>query len=382
MNKLGVILKLTERCNLNCTYCYFFNGPDDSYKRRPARIDNTTIKSLLVFLYKGIEELKLDVIDIGFHGGEPLLYGRENLRDLCEALISSLSSKVKLRFTLQTNGLLITKQWIELFKEYSIDIGISIDGPKKYHDQHRIDFQGRGSYDRLLNKIELLHESSMRFGVLTVINPEISGKDLYNFITKELKVNSFDILLPHLTHDQIATHTMSQYAQCLVEIFNIWTAADNPCINIRFFNSFLRIFLGYERLIYGIGATNKLSLPLITIRGDGELGPATGLMYTDPDTVTNTGANIKDVSLKQLMDYPIFLELAKAQIEMPEKCQSCCWENICAGGNIIDRFGKKNRFNNPSSYCYALQEFYSHMTKYLLISGIPLAKINERLNLY
>ena len=30
-----VILKTAERCNLNCSYCYFFHGGDDSYKKHP-----------------------------------------------------------------------------------------------------------------------------------------------------------------------------------------------------------------------------------------------------------------------------------------------------------------------------------------------------------
>ncbi|WP_341752208.1 radical SAM protein [Candidatus Tisiphia endosymbiont of Piscicola geometra] len=176
MNKLGIILKIAERCNLNCTYCYFFNGPDDSYKQRPARIKNETIERLVEFLLEGIQELELNALDIAFHGGEPLLYGIKEFDDLCNILITNLSSKIKLRLTIQTNGLLINEAWIALFKKHSVDVGISIDGPKEYNDKHRVDFFGRGSYDRLLKKIELLHKSSMRFGVLTVVNPDIGGK--------------------------------------------------------------------------------------------------------------------------------------------------------------------------------------------------------------
>jgi uncharacterized protein len=44
MNKtIIIILKTVERCNLNCKYCYFFNGGDESYKKHPAFISKNVI---------------------------------------------------------------------------------------------------------------------------------------------------------------------------------------------------------------------------------------------------------------------------------------------------------------------------------------------------
>ena len=51
----------------------------------------------------------------------------------------------------------------------------------------------------------------------------------------------------------------------------------------------------------------------ITVRSDGDLEPVTGLMYTDPKTVSRTSGNINNTSLKDFLDYPIFHELEKAQ---------------------------------------------------------------------
>ncbi|XVN43535.1 MAG: radical SAM protein [Candidatus Rickettsia vulgarisii] len=211
---------------------------------------HNTVEQLIKFLLNGIEELNISHVGIGFHGGEPLLYGINEFDNLCNTLISNLSSKVKLNFSVQTNGLLINEKWISIFKKYSIDLGISIDGPKEYNDKHRVDNLGNGSYDRLMKKIDLLHSCSMRFGILTVVNPDLGGKNIYKFITKELKVKSFNVLLPHLTHDESPTHTMEQYGKCLTDLFKIWTKEDNPLIKIRLFSSFMGIFLGRERLIW------------------------------------------------------------------------------------------------------------------------------------
>lgn len=381
VESLGIIFKISERCNLNCRYCYYFNSGDTSYKLKLAKFPEKNISQLLIWLLQAIEELKLNRITIGFHGGEPLLYGKKDFLMLCSRLQNTLSQKVQLSLNIQTNGTLLDKDWISLFKEYNIDLGISIDGPKDYHDKHRVDHFGIGSYDRLIKKIELLHQISARFGVLTVINPQIGGKNLYNFITNELCVQSFDILFPHLTHDEEPKYLINKYGKFLCDLFDVWVENDDPKIKIRLFNSYLGQLLGKEGMMYGVGAKKKLHIPLITIRGDGEISPVTGLMYTDPDTVTNTGANIFDTSLRKFLEYPIFSELAKAQTVMPQKCSECCWEKICGGGNIIDRFSKKNRFNNSSTYCIALQQMYAHMTGYLLNTGIPMSDIKNSLEI-
>ena len=381
MKKLGIVLKITERCNLNCTYCYFFNGLDDSYKNKPPRISFDTIDQLLRFLYLGIEELNITHLIIGFHGGEPLLYGRENLSDLCDKFIATLSEKVNLKFTLQTNGLLINKKWIDFFEKYKIGVGVSIDGPKEYNDKHRVDHNGNGSYDKLVEKIRLLQHHGKKFGILSVINPTIGGKIMYDFFTRELGINHFDILFPHLTHDSESEYDISEYGKYICDLFDAWVEDNNPNIRIRFFDSFLGQLFGKSRLIYGIGAVSVHSLPLITIRGDGDIGPVTGLMSTDPNTVTNIGANVFNTTLNEILKNQIFQELVEAQTNMPQQCNECCWVNICGGGHIVDRFSTKNRFDNPSTYCNALKDFYAHITNYLILSGVSINKISKVLKI-
>ena len=382
MSCLTVILKMTERCNLNCSYCYFFNSKDQSYKERPAFISNENSTRLLDFLLEGVKQLSISKVIIGFHGGEPLRYGKERFIALCNDFIDKWPKEVQLEFSLQTNGLLLDEEWIEILQKYKVDIGISIDGPKVFHDVYRVDHFGRGSYDRLIEKIHLLHKMNARFGVLSVINPKIGAKNLYTFLTDELKVESFDLLFPHLTYDELSPYSMDEFAKFLCDIFDIWVLNNNKKIKIRIFISFLGQLLGGSRLLYGIGAIKNPGLPLITVRSDGKLEPVTGLMHTDPNTVTNTENDINTTRLNDFLTSPIFQELKEAQTIMPEKCSECCWEEICGGGHIIDRFSIQNRFNNPSTYCSVMMDMYAHMTKYLLDSGIPESRIRNSLALY
>ncbi|XVN43534.1 MAG: hypothetical protein RCG15_04585 [Candidatus Rickettsia vulgarisii] len=55
-----------------------------------------------------------------------------------------------------------------------------------------------------------------------------------------------------------------------------------------------------------------MSLPLITIRSDGELEPVTGLMYTDPNTVSNTNAYITDIQFKRIYKLSYIWRISKS----------------------------------------------------------------------
>ena len=81
---LEVILKLTSRCNINCTYCYYFYGADQNWQTRRKRLDNNTAEESIRFLKDAIQTYKIASIQIDFHGGEPLLYGKQNFDKLCQ----------------------------------------------------------------------------------------------------------------------------------------------------------------------------------------------------------------------------------------------------------------------------------------------------------
>ncbi len=59
-------------------------------------------------------------------------------------------------FSVQSNGVLIDDEWIDLFAGLSVNVGLSIDGPKRFHDRHRVDHQGGGSFDAVVTAIRRL----------------------------------------------------------------------------------------------------------------------------------------------------------------------------------------------------------------------------------
>lgn len=382
---LGIVLKTTERCNINCSYCYMFNMGDESYKNRPPIISLETINALSQFLKQGCEELGIEHLIIGFHGGEPLLQKKKNFEVMCEILTSTLSPIAKLTFTMQTNAMLFDEEWINLVTKFKINVGISIDGPQEYHDKERVDHRGRGSYERVIKKIKLLQQSPLMqkgggFGLLCVIDPAHSARKIYRHFVDDLNAKYMDFLLPYNNHNHKIPYPVQAYGDYLCELFDEWTADDNPQVKVRCLVSILDIFLGGTSHVYGVGPGIEDELPLITVTTAGELSPSDEFRATDY-SVNYSGSTVFNTSLSTYLNMPIFKQIKQASQLLPTVCNDCCWHKVCGGGAIVNRYHKDNGFDNPSIYCESLKDFYSHVVTYLLNKNSSIESLLSRLNL-
>jgi uncharacterized protein len=370
MKSLDLILKTVERCNLNCSYCYFFNGLDKSYLKRPKFISRDTIDSLVLFLLDAVENYQIDEISLGFHGGEPLMQPKEDFIYIVESIKKSIT--IPVFFTLQTNATLITKKWTKLFSKYQIAVGVSIDGTKETHDKYRVDHYGNGSYDSVVRGINLLKEElGNNFGSLVVVDPVSDPEILLKHLIS-LGFKSTDFLFPDHTYDNLPKYKIQEYTKFMIKLFDAWVEGDDKEFTIRKFRSMMLQLIGQNSIIYGFGKRKKGSDAgqIISIRSDGEICTTDELLSTDPDTVSKTGFNIKTAKIKDVMSHPIFTELKQALETPPEICSKCLWYNACGGGNLVTRFSKENRFNNRSIYCDTFKSLFEHITKYLIQNGI------------
>ena len=123
-------------------------------------------------------------LEVDFFGGEPLMNW-----DVVKRLVQYARSVEKergknFRFTLTTNGMLIDDDVIDFANREMSNVVLSLDGRKEINDRTRVDYQGRGSYDRIVPKFQKLVAARggknyyMR-GTFTHANPDFT-KDLFH----------------------------------------------------------------------------------------------------------------------------------------------------------------------------------------------------------
>ena len=175
----ALCLHVAHTCNLNCSYCFASQG---KYHGDRALMSFEVGRRALDFL---IENSGTRVnLEVDFFGGEPLM-NWEVVKDLVAyARTQEGPRNKKFRFTLTTNGMLIDDDVIEFANKEMHNVVLSLDGRKEIHDRLRVDYAGRGSYDRIVPKFQKLVESRggkgyyMR-GTFTHANPDFT-KDVFH----------------------------------------------------------------------------------------------------------------------------------------------------------------------------------------------------------
>lgn len=379
--RVEVILKVAERCNLDCSYCYFFNGADPTFREHPAVISPATCSALARFLRAGVEELGLQAVQIDFHGGEPLLMGRPRFDAACRTFREALEPVVDFSLCVQTNATLVDEAWLKVFERHAARVSTSLDGPREWHDADRVDYAGRGSYDATARGLRLLQEAAAAqripsLGALCVVNPTRSAARIYRHLVHELGLRTVDFLLPDATHDSVS-HPAAAYGRYLCELFDAWAADDDPDIQVRILDSVMSLLLGGPSRVNGFG---RQVAPAITVASDGSLGPDDVLRACGPE-VMRSGCSVFDTSLAGFLRGPFLAALEAARIDLPRACRECCWLEACGGGLLVNRHSAARGFRNPSVLCEGLKTFYAHVAAFLVEDGVAVEDLQASLRI-
>lgn len=144
----GVYLNPTERCNLNCTYCYL---PDIQRSSGSHMSADTLLASLakLRDYFRSVMPADRKPRAI-FHGAEPLMN-----RAAVFAAIDAFADDFV--FGLQTNGTLLDDAALEFLTSRKVSIGLSLDGPVAcITDATRLTWGGKSVHDKVLRVMEKL----------------------------------------------------------------------------------------------------------------------------------------------------------------------------------------------------------------------------------
>src|SRR3989339_1006263 len=167
---LIVILRVTNKCNLKCWYCYGQHDQRNNWK------DFSTEEILLMI--KTLRKMGTKILQL--QGGEPLL--RDDLRTIIEE-----ARKCGMICDLVTNGILINQNFetIKLLDK----ICISLDGPKEAHERNC----GEGTFDKVVEGIKMARSLGLAVRLSSVLTQETTVNDiewLSNFaMDNKLSVN-------------------------------------------------------------------------------------------------------------------------------------------------------------------------------------------------
>lgn len=345
-----VLLKTASRCNLDCTYCYVYNMGDDAWRKQPKRMSVEVVEAIVDQVSR-LSHSQSHPLSVVLHGGEPLLLGLESMERLLHGLRSRSQPGTGLH--VQTNGLLLEDDFIELFVRYDVGVSISFDGP--IHDLNRVDHADRGSHDRVLAAIDRVLRypggNHLLGGVLAVVDPRSDPVAVYEAL-KGTGTPSFDLLYRDGSHADLpfgkSDPTSTEYGDWMVALTDAYLRDPSPP-RIRVIDDLLRLILGGRGQKEGVGLTEY---GILVIDTDGTI--------TKNDTlkVAHVGAdrfevprNVTEIDLLNFVATEEFADYFALQEPSAPACRSCPELGVCGGGMPAHRFSPENGFNNPTIFC-------------------------------
>ncbi|MFI6701669.1 radical SAM/SPASM protein FxsBH, inactivated beta-hydroxylase extension form [Streptomyces sp. NPDC050509] len=357
-----IVLKVHSRCDLACDHCYIYEHADQSWRTRPKAISDEAISRTALRLAEHATTHALPSVSVILHGGEPLLAGPARLRRVCEELHHALDGVADLDLRIHTNGLQLSPRYLDLFDEFGVRVGISLDGDRTANDRHRRFADGRSSHPLVLKAVELLRQDRYRhldLGLLCTIDAANDPVAVYDALDA-LDPPRIDFLLPHATWDEPPPRpdgSPTAYADWLLAVFDRWDARGRP-MPVRLFDSVLSTLTGGPSLTESLGLAPT---DLVVVETDGTLEQVDSLKSAYEGAAA-TGFDVFAHSLDEVAAHPGVRSRQLGLAGVSEECRRCPVVRSCGGGLYTHRYrsrpgtspdgpGGPGGFDNPSVYC-------------------------------
>ncbi|MBR5536371.1 MAG: thioether cross-link-forming SCIFF peptide maturase [Clostridia bacterium] len=318
----ALCLHVAHTCNLNCSYCFASQG---KYHGDRAVMSFDVGKRALDFLVENSGSRRN--LEVDFFGGEPLMNFRV-VKDLVAYARSIEQEKGKnFRFTLTTNGMLVDDDVIEFANKECHNVVLSLDGRKEIHDEFRVDYNGKGSWDTIVPKFQKFVEARegkgyyMR-GTFTHRNPDFL-EDIRQMLDLGFSELSMEPVVcaegdPSALTEEDLPVIMEQYEQ----LAELMLQRDEACKPFTFYHYMIDLTGGpciYKR-ISGCGSGTEY----MAVTPWGDLYPCHQFVGEEKFRLGDIWEGVTNTAIRQ--------EFANCNVYAHPECRDCWARLYCSGG--------------------------------------------------
>ena len=353
MDNFQVFVKIAGgNCNLRCRYCYYLPHCRPGETGLPDDL-------LEIYIRQHIEASSDQTICFSWHGGEPTLYGLEGFRKIVNLQKKYCPDGRRVLNGIQTNGLLLDNEWCAFFAGEQFIVGLSLDGPERFHDCNRVTAAGEPTHRRVLENLARLKQHGVTVECLCVVHAENARqpKEVYEFFRSlEIHWLTFLPLVEIMPGGSVSERTVSgrDWGDFLCTIFDIWRDGDIGVVQIQLFEETARAASGVERSLCVLRKTCG-GVPVLDGRGDLYCCDH----YMSPEYLLG---NIRTLTLSEMVNSDRQRGFGQAKFrQLPAKCLNCTVLDMCNGGCPKDRVLRSEDGEPGLNYlCAGFQRFFLH----------------------
>jgi uncharacterized protein len=339
-----LVLQPTPFCNINCSYCYL---PDRQSTRRmtPDTLDQT-------FRWVFDSGLAREPFTLLWHAGEPLVMPVSFYETADDLLRRHNVANIPVLQSFQTNATLLDVGWVPFLQRPDVHLGVSVDGPEFLHDRHRRTRKGRGTLDRVLRGIQLLHEHGVSFEVITVLTSDALDypDELFDFYQangiRSVGFNVEEIEGPHTTSSLQRPGTPERFRRFLMRFLTLARAADPPLL-VREFETSAAALLGARRRRPITRTQENKPWAIVNVDCDGNFSTYSPELLGVASS-THGGFTLGNVSTDPLEAVVASARFRRLEEEIGcgvERCRaSCAYFPFCGGGPPANKYFENGTF--------------------------------------
>lgn len=365
-------------CNLDCDYCYYLEKdalyPGKKFNLSSFRMNEEVLEKLIRDF---ITSQPQQTIEFVWHGGEPTLLGIEYFRKAL-TLQKKYAGEKEILNSFQTNGTLITDEWAEFLAENHFLCGLSIDGLKKFHDNHRRFPNGQGSWEKVVECARLFRKHGVEFNTMSVVNASNSKEPatVYEFLKSiGSRFMQFTPIAERIALDPAnplsivdnrynkATAVMEEnvsatdWGNFLCRIFDIWVKNDVGTYFVNYFDNTLAAYAGQYPSLCSMAPYCGCSL---AVEHNGDVYTCDHFVFEDYKLGNIFEKNIAEMAKS---DQQLFFEQRK-QDTLSRQCRNCPFIKACGGDCPKNRFVKNEDRESVSCLCEGFRMFFNHTRKH------------------
>ncbi|MEU2026215.1 radical SAM protein [Streptomyces sp. NPDC016469] len=359
---VSVVLKLRgETCDIDCLYCF------EKRKLAPGGAQITVKHVRRLGTIFGQRPLAIEL-----HGGEPLTVGKPAMAALLDELAAQPTVH---RVHLQTNGVRLDAEWLDLFDAHypGLHIGISMDGDEQ-GNSWRLGYDGTAAYRHIVNALNLLADRGRTCGIVTVVTPAVLGRAAkvidhiaaFDAVRAVHLLPAFDTTVTNplgttgrrpspsrrLQAEAIGADgpawaiTPAQYAEFVLDATARWIGAGHfRRIKLDPAVATIRRLKGLDTAHCHFSA-HKCS-HVLTAYPDGRLGSCDELPWPRAHLLPLAAARTEsDITQAQHAN-----PLLTAGRHLMTKCAACPYHSVCGGGCTATRWRMVKATGDDDAYC-------------------------------
>lgn len=328
MKNYSVLIKpASSLCNLRCKYCFYADVSDKREIPSCGVIRPETTRRIIDNIFSGLEDG--DHLTLAFQGGEPTVAGLECLEHFVDC-VSAQTKWIQVDYVFQTNGILLDDAWCAFLKRNNVLVGLSLDGPDRFHNANRVTPGGRGTFHTVIETKRRLEQHGVDYNVLCVLTNETARypRQIWKFLLEQqIRYVQFIPCLDGLEQTgNPQALTPHRFHSFYTELYHLWHEAleKGMHVSVKQFDDIVNLFL------YGCptacGIAGRCSMQFVT-ESDGSVYPCDFYVLDEYKL-----GNLQVDSLSTLFEKYQYSGFATTREELPASCSQCRYLKFCRGG--------------------------------------------------